>query len=65
VVASLRESGLSLRAIAAATGDSRDTVGRALSGVADETPDDDHEPAKPIAGTDGQDVPCAATVGIS
>lgn len=40
VVASLRESGLSIRAIAAATGDSRDTVHKALkSGVRNLTPD--------------------------
>ena len=37
-VASLRESGLSLRAIASATGASKDTVSRVLSGVASETP---------------------------
>ncbi|WP_420873537.1 helix-turn-helix domain-containing protein [Mycobacterium riyadhense] len=33
VVASLRESGLSLRAIAAATGDSHMTIQRELAGV--------------------------------
>lgn len=39
MVASLRESGLSLRAIAAATGESKDTVSRALNaGVANATP---------------------------
>lgn len=38
-VQSLRASGLSLRAIAAATGDSKDTVARALAPVADETPE--------------------------
>src|SRR5215216_3519844 len=41
VVASLRESGLSIRAIAAATGDSVGTVHEALnSGVQNRTPDD-------------------------
>jgi hypothetical protein len=39
VVASLRESGLSLRAIAAATGESKDTVARSLTdAVSNETP---------------------------
>lgn len=41
VVTSLRESGLSIRAIAAVTGDSKDTVHRALAPVSDETPADD------------------------
>ncbi len=65
VVASLRESGLSIRAIAAATGDSKDTVARSLrAGVANETPAPEpvdaevipepvSEPA-PITGTDGK-----------
>ncbi len=39
VVASLRESGLSLRAISAATGDSVTTVRRELSGVPNGTPE--------------------------
>ncbi len=39
VVASLRESGLSVRAIAAATGDSVGTVHAALSGVQNRTPE--------------------------
>lgn len=44
VVASLRESGLSIRAIAAATGDSRDTVHKALnSGVRNLTPEPNAE----------------------
>lgn len=38
-VQSLREAGLSLRAIASATGDSKDTIARALSPVSNETPD--------------------------
>lgn len=38
VVASLRESGLSLRAIAAATGDHYSTISRELAGVANATP---------------------------
>ena len=37
VVASLRESGLSVRAIAAATGDHYSTISRELSGVANAT----------------------------
>lgn len=37
-VASLRDSGLSIRAIASVTGDSKDTVQRALAGVSGETP---------------------------
>lgn len=53
-VTSLRDAGLSLRAIAAATGDSKDTIGRALAGVSNETPAPDPEPAKPITGTDGK-----------
>lgn len=48
VVASLRESGLSIRAIAAATGDSVGTVHDALgSGVQDRTPDPDPAPFDP------------------
>jgi hypothetical protein len=50
VVASLRESGLSLRAIAAATGESKDTIARELSGVSNETP----EPPPNVKGTDGK-----------
>ena len=52
VVASLRESGLSIRAIAAATGDHYSTVSRELSKgrVADATPAD----PGPITGTDGK-----------
>lgn len=46
VVASLRESGLSVRAIASATGISKDTVSRSLAGVSNETP--------AITGTDGK-----------
>jgi hypothetical protein len=41
VVASLRDAGMSIRAIAAATGDSPRTVGRSLSGGANATPDED------------------------
>lgn len=45
VVASLRDSGLSLRAIAAATGESKDTVAREIrSGVSPATPDREIEP---------------------
>ncbi|WKX00724.1 helix-turn-helix domain-containing protein [Rhodococcus aetherivorans] len=51
VVASLRESGLSIRAIAAATGDHYSTISRELGRVADATPD--AEPI-PITGTDGK-----------
>ena len=47
-MASLRESRLSLRAIAAATGDSKSTIGDALSGVQNRTPDAEPEP---ITGT--------------
>lgn len=47
VVASLRESGLSIRAIAAATGDNKNTIQRELSGVPNGTPD-------PVTGTDGK-----------
>jgi len=60
VVASLRESGLSLRAIAAATGDSYDTTRRAVAaGDANRSPEsgDDGEPAQPITGTDGKTYP--------
>lgn len=46
-VASLRESGLSLRAISAVTGDSVTTVRRELAGVPNGTPAED-EPASPI-----------------
>jgi transposase-like protein len=59
VVGSLREAGLSVRAIAAATGDSRDTVHKDLAAVRNLTPDPepDDEPAPepaPITGTDGK-----------
>jgi len=56
VVASLRDSGLSLRAIAAATGDSKSTIGDDAAGVQERTPepDVDAEPAQPITGTDGK-----------
>ena len=47
VVASMREIGMSTRAIASATGMSKDTAARALSGVANETP-------APVTGTDGK-----------
>jgi len=50
VVSSLRDEGLSLRAIAAATGDHYSTVSRELSGVADATPEPGPAPAKPITG---------------
>lgn len=46
VVASLRESGLSVRAIAAATGDSRETIRRELAGDTNVSPQ--------ITGTDGK-----------
>lgn len=49
VVASLRESGLSIRAIASATGSSVGTIHAELSGVQNRTPD-----AEPITGTDGK-----------
>jgi len=54
VVSSLRESGLSLRAIAAATGDSLGTVQAESSGVQNRTPAPDAEPAQSITGTDGK-----------
>ena len=47
VVASLRESGLSIRAIASATGSSVGTIHAELSGVQNRTPE-------PITGTDGK-----------
>lgn len=49
VVASLRESGLSIRAIAAATGIGDGTVRRSLTGAPNGAPDQ-----KPIMGTDGK-----------
>lgn len=57
-VASLREKGLSLRAIAAATGVSRDTAQKDLAKtpVRNLTPDDDPEP---IQGIDGKHYPAA------
>lgn len=42
----MREIGMSTRAIASATGMSKDTATRVLSGVANETP-------APVTGTDG------------
>lgn len=65
VVASLREQGLSVRAIAAATGDSHMTIQRDLSRVPDVTPDPAEDEVldaeivepptpKPITGTDGK-----------
>lgn len=60
VVVSLRESGLSLRAIASATGDSEGTVRNALKSGAQNyapEPDADPEPARPITGTDGKAYP--------
>ncbi len=58
VVASLRESGLSLRAIAAATGDSHTEVRRSLGRGTNVPPepvaDPEPEPAQPITGTDGK-----------
>lgn len=53
VVASLRESGLSLRAIAAATGYSEPTVRRELAGASNDAPD---APSL-ITGTDGKSYP--------
>lgn len=56
-VQSLRDAGLSIRAIASATGTSKDTVHRALrEGVSNETPGGPSEPdvAPPITGTDGK-----------
>lgn len=47
-VRSLRDAGLSTRAIAAATGVGKDTVARDLAGVSNATP------AAPIVGTDGK-----------
>ncbi len=49
VVLSLRECGLSLRAIASATGESKDTIRRSLSGVANETPELESAAAEPDA----------------
>lgn len=71
VVQSLREIGMSVRAIAAATGQGIGTVHRELSAVPSGTPerrqdlpdelDDDYEPAPapagPITGTDGKTYP--------
>ncbi len=57
VVASLRESGLSLRAIAAATGDSHTEVRRSLAGGTNVPPEPAAEPAQPITGTDGKTYP--------
>ena len=58
VVGSLREAGLSVRAIAAATGDSVGTVHDSLkAGVQNRTPEPDDEPAPepaPVTGTDGK-----------
>lgn len=50
VVGSLRDAGLSLRAIAAGTGLSKDTVARELAAVANETPGT-------VTGTDGKVYP--------
>ena len=62
VVASLRESGLSIRAIAAATGDGVATVKRALdAGVPNGTPDDEPEPPQPVTGSDGKSYPAKRT----
>lgn len=47
VVASLRESGLSIRAIAAATGDSRETIRREL-------PTDTNVSVDPVIGVNGK-----------
>ena len=52
VVSSLRDAGLSIRAIAAATGDSTRTVQRSLPPVANATP-----VPSPIIGTDGKTYP--------
>ncbi len=52
VIVSLRESGLSIRAIAAATGETRGTTERVInSGVPHGTPDEEPEP---VTGTDGK-----------
>lgn len=63
-VAQLRESGMSTRAIAAATGASHMTVARDLSGVTNETPadpatSDDAEIVEParVVGVDGKSYP--------
>ncbi len=48
ITASLRDAGLSVRAIAAATGTSKSTVSRALSGVPNGTPE------ATVTGTDGK-----------
>ncbi len=63
MVASLRESGLSLRAIAAATGSSVNTVRDAIGHddvYQSDTPAPDAEPAQPITGTDGKTYPAKA-----
>ena len=52
ILPSLRESGMSLRAIATATGLSKDTVQRELSGVSNETPER-------ITGVNGVDQPAS------
>ena len=50
LVSALRNAGMSYRAVAAATGVSKDTVGRDLARVADETPHD-------VTGIDGKRYP--------
>lgn len=59
VVASLRDSGLSIRAIASATGVNRETVRQEIAGdkKLSPAPDADHQPTpepRPIVGTDGK-----------
>lgn len=48
-VQSLRDAGLSLRAIAAVTGDSKDTISRALAPVSNETPEPARQKFIPLA----------------
>lgn len=66
VVGSLREAGLSVRAIAAATGNNKETVSRDLQVSGNRTPEpewqaDDPEPVEPspVTGIDGKTYPAA------
>ena len=54
VVSSMREIGMSTRAIASATGMSKDTAARALSGVANETPGSSLSASCEPVGVDGK-----------
>ena len=66
VVASLRESGLSIRAIVAATGDSYGTVHNALSGDQKRSPEaeTEDESDRTITGTDGRKYPASPSPAV-